>query len=157
MFSLVARFLRPAVWRAGLLGLAGAAAVAPLSAVERVLRIEVPAAAVAGQPLPVVIVAATGAGGGEQVGFLQADVSLDGGRTWAPLCYLANAGPQVAHPVAVTPGGPGTVVRIRARAAFRDGLAGDVDYTGAALRWNRGWRRWDEPPARHAAVPVTAR
>ncbi len=63
----------------------------------------------------------------------------------------------MSQSASLTPGPAGTTVKLRARAAFRDGLAGDVDCNGAALRWHVGWAEWREPPARHASIPVTAR
>jgi hypothetical protein len=125
-------------------------------ALERTLAIQAPATAAAGQPFDVVLAATTDAGHGEQVGFLQADVSINGGETWSALCYLQESGPKVAQTVKVTPGAAGTIIKLRVRAAFRGGLAGDVDYAGAALRWHDAWKEWLSPPARHAVVKVTA-
>ena len=128
--------------------------MARAQAVERTLSIQAPATAAAGQAFEVVLSAATDAGHGEQVGFLQADVSVNGGETWTALCYLQQAGPKVAQKATVTPGAAGSLVKLRVRAAFRDGLAGDVDYTGAALRWHAEWKDWQSPPARQAAVTI---
>lgn len=126
-------------------------------AVERTLRIEAPANAAAGQPIPVVFFASTDAGAGEQVGFLQAEMSVDQGRTWTAICYLDKVGPKVVQRASLTPGAAGSTLRIRVRAAFRDGLAGDVDYTGAALRWHGPWKNWESPPARHASISILPR
>lgn len=126
-------------------------------AVERTLQIEAPATVREGQSLAVAIAASTDAGQGEQVGFLQVEASTDGGRSWTALCYLEKSGPRVTQTVTVMPGPAGTTVVLRARAAFRDGLAGDVDFTGAALRWHATWKAWSEPPARLASIAVTAR
>lgn len=139
------------------LWLAALLLLGPAGAVERALRIEAPASVVAGQPFTVVITASTDAGQGEQVGFLHAEGSVDGGKTWTAIFYLDKAGPRVTQPASLTPGPAGTTVKLRVRAAFRDGLAGDVDYNGAALRWHGSWAEWREPPARHASVAVTAR
>lgn len=127
------------------------------SAVERSLAIRAPATAAAGQAFEVVFTAATNAGQGEQVGFLQAEVSLDGGVKWTAVCYAENLGPDATRSVSITPGAAGSAVQVRVRAAYRGGLAGDVDYTGAALRWHGPWKEWLTPPARHATVNVTAR
>jgi len=131
-------------------------ALAALSgrAVERKLEIAVPAAAVAGGPVAVVISASTDAGQGERVGLFQADFSTDSGRTWTGLCYLDDLGASTRQDRTITAGGAGTEIRVRVRVAFRGGLAGDVDYTGAAIRWNAGWGKWEEPPAKSAAIPV---
>jgi hypothetical protein len=126
------------------------------AAVERYVRIEAPATVAAGQPFQVVLAAGTDAGQGEQVGFLQADLSVDGGKVWTPLCYLTNLGASTRQGQTLTPGPAGSTVRLRLRVAFRDGLAGDVDFNGAALRWQAGWADWAEPPARLATIAVKA-
>ena len=126
-------------------------------AVERTLRIESPATIPTGQPLAVTISASTDAGKGEQVGFLQAEVSTDDGKTWTAICYLQKSGPKIVHHANLTPGPAGTTVRLRVRAAFRDGLAGDVDFSGAAIVWNGSWKDWKAPPAKHARIVVSAR
>jgi hypothetical protein len=132
-------------------------ALIPAAAVERTLRLEAPATVVAGQTAEVLISASTDAGQGEQVGFLQAEMSVDDGRTWTAICYLQKSGPSITQPASLTPGPAGTTVKVRVRAAFRDGLAGDVDYTGAALRWHASWNDWKTPPAKHASIAVVAR
>ncbi|MCC6416100.1 MAG: hypothetical protein IT582_09340 [Opitutaceae bacterium] len=121
---------------------------------ERTLKIEAPPAVAAGSEFAVVISATTDAAAGERVGFLQVDVSVDDGHTWAPQCYLDNDGVSVRREFRLTAGNAGTVIRVRARVAFRDGLAGDVDYTGAAIRWHDNWAAWDEPPARIVVISV---
>jgi len=141
----------------GLLAAALLLAAGRAWAVERTLRIEAPVSAVAGREFTVTIVASTNAGQGEQVGFLQAEASVDGGKTWTAICYLQKSGEQVAQPATVKPGPAGTAVRLRARAAFRDGLAGDVDYSGGAILWDGSWKQWKAPPAKHASVAVAAR
>jgi hypothetical protein len=123
-------------------------------AVERVVAIEAPATAAAGSAVSVVLAAATDAGQGERIGLFQADYSLDDGRTWTGLCYLDNLGAATREERSLTAGPTGSVLRVRLRVAFRDGLAGDVDYAGAAIRWNAGWAEWAEPPARSVAVTV---
>lgn len=132
-------------------------ALGSAGAVERALLIEAPVSVVAGGELKVAISASTDAGQGEQVGFLQAEASLDGGKTWTAICYLQKSGEQVVQHISLKPGPAGTTVKLRVRAAFRDGLAGDVDYNGAALRWAGGWKAWQTPPAKHASIAVTAR
>ncbi len=126
-------------------------------AVERKLLIEAPATVAAGQPLMIEIVAFTDAGQGEQVGFLQVESSIDDGKTWTAVCYLQKSGPKVRQSAKLTPGPAGTKVKVRARAAFRDGLAGDVDFSGAAIMWDRSWNEWKTPPAKLALIAVTAR
>ena len=123
-------------------------------AVVRELTIETPASVRAGEDLQVRIAAVTNAGNGEQVGFLQADSSIDGGKTWVALCYLQNTGPKIAQEVTLSTK-PGTsAVQVRTRVAFRDGLAGDVDFNGAAIRWQGTWNAWESPPAKWVSVKV---
>ena len=126
------------------------------AAVERYLRIAAPVAVAAGQPFDVILAVGTDAGQGEQVGFLQADMSVDGGKVWTPVCYLTNLGASSRQAQSLKPGPTGSTVRLRVRAAFRGGLAGDVDFSGAALRWHDTWADWAEPPARTATITVKA-
>lgn len=126
-------------------------------AVERALLIEAPVSVAAGQELPVRIFASTDAGQGEQVGFLQAESSIDEGKTWTAICYLQKSGAQVEQRTSLQPGPVGTTVKLRVRVAYRDGLAGDVDYNGAAIVWKGSWQDWKSPPAKHASIAVTVR
>lgn len=127
-----------------------------LGAVERILRIDAPKSVVAGHDFAITLFASTDAGQDEQVGFLQAEYSIDQGKTWTAICYLENAGPQVVQPANLKPASAGSKVLLRVRAAFRDGLAGDVDQYGAAIRWHEWWASWAEPGALHASVTVRA-
>jgi hypothetical protein len=140
-----------------LLGVALLAAMGSAGAVERTLKIEAPVAIRAGRELMVKISASTDAGKGEQIGFLQAEYSLDEGKTWTAICYLQKCGPQIMQDASVKTGPGVTTVKLRARAAFRDGLAGDVDYSGAAIRWDGSWKEWQTPPAKLVVVKVVAR
>lgn len=127
---------------------------APVLAVVRDLRIEVPASTVAGQDLAVTFVASTDAGQGEHVGFLHAEYSNDGGKTWIALCYLDNIGATIKRGCTIKVGFQETNLRLRVRAAFRGGLAGDVDYKGAAILWKDSWENWGQPPAMFVVVAV---
>jgi hypothetical protein len=140
------------LWVAGLMGLAVSG-----QAVERTLEIDAPASVKAGTQCTVVLAAGTNAGQGERIGMLQVDFSVDGGRTWTGLCYLNNIEATTRQERAITAGPAGSTIKVRMRVAFRDGLAGDVDYTGAALLWNDTWDKWAEPPAKSVTVMVTAR
>ncbi len=123
-------------------------------AVERTLTIKTPARIPAGQAFTVTVSAATDAGKGEQIGFLQVEASLDGGKTWEALFYLQKSGPKVTQQARLMAGAGGSSVQVRARAAYRDGLAGDVDYRGGAIRWEESWKDWQEPPAKIARISV---
>lgn len=122
--------------------------------VERTIAVEAPASATPGAAVNLVLSARTDAGAGERIGLFQADYSLDDGQTWTGLCYIDNIGPATRQERTLTAGAAGTTLRVRLRVAFRDGLAGDVDYTGAAIRWNAGWADWTEPPAKSVSVAV---
>lgn len=146
----------------GLSGLRGAAFAGILlscgggtaCAVERSLTIDAPSSVKVGQEVSLTIEASTDARG-EQIGFLQVEFSIDGGKTWEAICYLQNSGPRVVQPAQLKPGSEGSVVEVRARAAFRDGLAGDVDYRGAAILWQGDWKVWETPPAKRVVIQVT--
>jgi len=135
---------------AGVIVVCGATA----HAVERSLTINAPTSAKADQAVAITIEASTDAVG-EQIGFLQVEFSIDGGKTWAAICYLQNSGQRVVQPAHLKPGLPGSVIEVRARAAFRDGLAGDVDYRGAAIMWQANWKIWETPPAKRVVIKVT--
>lgn len=124
-----------------------------LRAVERSLVIAVPEAVGAGTTVQVVVAASTDAGGGERIGFFQVEFQPAEDAEWIPLAYVDNIGTAHRQEFALTADRAG-VLRVRARVAFRDGLAGDVDQSGAAIRWHDTWAEWREPAARHAVVRV---
>lgn len=126
----------------------------PARAVERNLRISAPTAAAAEKDVEITLSASTDAGKGERIGFLHAESSIDGGKSWAALCYLDNSGATVLRVFTVKAGAPGSKLFVRVRAAFRGGLAGDVDYNGAAIRWKDTWEDWGQPPAKIATVVI---
>lgn len=127
-------------------------------AVTRTLTATLPSTPVhAGDPVTIPVTASTDAGGGEQVGFLHIDYSLDGGATWTGFAYDQNLGSSATRNVSVTAGAAGTTIVVRARAAFRFGAAGDVDYTGAAINWSGSWNNWQTPPTIYASVTVAPR
>jgi hypothetical protein len=127
---------------------------AAAAGVERRVEIEAPKTVAAGNRIDVVLVASTYAGQGERIGLLQADFSTDGGSSWAGLCYMDNLGPETRQERIIEAGPEGTIVMVRLRVAFRDGLAGDVDYRGAAIRWPGPWANWAKPPAKSVAILV---
>ena len=130
----------------------GIAAVSP--AAQRSLALVTPARVAPGATADVRVLAATDAGAGEQIGFLHVEVSTDSGRSWVPLAYEMNVGTSFDRRWSVTVGAGGTRTLLRVRAAFRGGVAGDVDFNGAAIRWKDSWADWSAPPARHGAIPV---
>ncbi len=125
-----------------------------LPAANRSLELQVPAKVAPGVQVLVRVLAATDAGAGEQIGFLHMEVSTDSGRNWSPLAYEQNLGAKLDRSWSVTAGAAGTRVQVRARVAFRGGVARDVDFTGAAIRWKDSWEEWKEPPARRGATAV---
>lgn len=128
----------------------------PVVAVERVVRIDAPATAAGAGQITVSVHARTDAGDGEQIGFFHAEYSIDGGRTWTGFCYEEKAGRTATRPVTFTVGSAGSKALVRARIAFRGGLAGDVDFNGAALKWKDSWEKWQSPPAKFATIRVLA-
>lgn len=125
--------------------------------VERRVSIAAPASVEKGSPVTVTLVAETDAGDGERIGLFQADFSLDGGRTWVGLCYLADLARSTRQERTLPVGADCAEVRVRLRVAFRQGLAGDVDYRGGAIRWKDSWEEWKEPPARTAKIAIVAK
>jgi len=126
----------------------------PVAAVERVVRIEAPATAAAADQITVTVHARTDAGDGEQIGFFHAEYSVDGGRTWTGYCYEEKAGRTATRAVTFTLGAAGSKALVRARIAFRGGLAGDVDFNGAAIKWKDTWESWGSPPAKSSTILV---
>lgn len=140
---------------ATLLVVAGALLALPVQAVERVFKLELPAVAAANAPIRVTVRASTDAGSGEQIGFLHVEGSTDGGKTWNGLCFMQDLGAATTRTLSVTTGAPGTKTVVRARVAYRGGKAGDVDFKGAAIKWQDTWSSWAEPPARIATVEIS--
>lgn len=123
--------------------------------VQRSLVIEAPSGVAAGASVHVDVSASTTAADGEQIGFFQAEYSVDGGRNWLPV-YHENVGRASRRGIDFTAGPAGTTILVRARMAFRGGAAGDVDFAGQPIKWDESWTRWSTPPARHAAIRVGA-
>jgi hypothetical protein len=123
-------------------------------AAQRSLELVAPARVAPGATAEARVLAATEAGAGEQIGFLHVEVSTDSGRNWAPLAYEMNVGTSFDRRWPVTVGAAGTRTLLRVRAAFRGGVAGDVDFAGAAIRWKDAWAAWAVPPSRHATILV---
>ena len=132
-------------------------AAAPVFAVQRKFEIAAPASAAPGARIEVSIHVSTDAGAGEQIGFLQVDFSIDSGSTWTGLCYEQNIDTATTRQFSITTGVAGSRTLVRARVAFRGGAAGDVDYNGAAIKWQDSWQKWQQPPARWVETDVTAR
>lgn len=145
-----------AAWAGGLLLAAALGAAEPAAPARRTLTLVVPAVAAAGNAVEVVTTATTGAGAGERIGFLHGEYSLDGGRTWTAFCYEADLGTEATRRTSIVAGPAGSTVQVRVRAAFRGGVAGDVDHTGAAIRWQDSWAVWSQPPARGAVIAIGA-
>lgn len=133
-----------------------AVAVIPALAVERVVRIDAPATAPAGSKVTASVLARTDAGNGEQIGFFHAEYSVDGGKTWTGFCYEEKARHTATRVVTFTVGAAGSKALVRGRIAFRGGLAGDVDFNGAAIKWKDTWESWDSPPAKSSMILVRA-
>jgi len=138
----------------GLLALAALlGAVQPaVAAVQRTVTIDMPAAAGAGSPVTGIISVTTTAAD-EQIGFFQAEYSVDGGKKWVSICYDTDAGPAAVRNVSFTAGPAGSVALVRVRIAFRS-KAGDVDFEGNPIKWDDTWGKWVKPPAKYAKVLV---
>ena len=126
----------------------------PAAAADRHLELKAPSTAAAGEMVEIVASAATDFGHGEQIGFFHGEYSVDGGRTWTGICYDQALGPAATRRANLKAGVAGSELRVRVRVAFRDGLAGDVDFRGAAIRWHDSWEDWAEPPARRAVIRI---
>lgn len=124
------------------------------AAVNRTISIESPAQATAGSTVSVAVHARTDARDGEQVGFLHAEYSIDEGKTWTKFVYAEKAGAEQSGKVnfAVHAHGGNAIVRVRA--AFRGGIAGNIDYKGGAIQWSDSWQNWRWPPAKFAIIQV---
>jgi len=149
---------RPAAWpRRGRVFAMALLVATPAFAVERVLEIAAPASAAPGARIEVSIRASTDAGAGEHIGFLHMEYSQDSGGTWTGLCYEQDIGSAATRQFSITTGMAGSKTLVRGRVAFRGGVAGDVDYNGAAIKWQDSWQKWRQPPARWAETVVMAR
>ncbi len=131
-------------------------AAASARGVERVLEVSAPATAAPGARIEVTVRARTDAGAGEHIGFLHVQYSADGGGTWTGLCFEQKIGTEATRKFSITTGAEGSQTLVRARVAFRGGVAGDVDFRGAAISWQDDWQEWRQPPARWATTHVGA-
>lgn len=133
-----------------------AALAVPALAAEREVTLSAPPTVAAGTEVSVAISVATHVGGGEQIGFVHSEYSTDGGKTWSSFCYEQNKGTEMVREAPIHAGAAGSRIIVRLRVAFRDGAAGDVDFTGAAIQWADSWQNWAEPPAKSVKVSVVA-
>lgn len=120
----------------------------------RQLTIMAPTQAKPGSTVSAVITASTSGNAGEQIGFLHAEYSIDGGATWIGICYDQNLGGEASRSVAIKVGAEPSQTLVRAKAAFRGGAAGDVDFQGKPLQWEKSWSTWSVPPAQLAKIEV---
>lgn len=136
-----------------------ALAVAAASSVmaERLVRISAPDTVAAGSPLGISVTASTDTGQGEKIGFFHGQYSIDGGVTWTDFCADVDAGASAIRRASIPTNADIENVMIRVRVAFRGGVAGDVDYRGAAIRWDDTWGEWKTPPTQTAVVKVVRR
>lgn len=130
---------------------------APAFAATRTLTLTAPATVKPGTAVQVVVTAGTDFPDAEHIGFLHAESSLDGGKTWQPAFYVEKLGRSISRPVDLKAGADGTKALVRVRVAFRGGKAGDVDFTGAPIAWDGSWGKWQSPPARQVTIHVAGR
>lgn len=128
----------------------------PAFAVNRVLAIKAPMSVRPGSSVHVIVTAGTDATDAEQIGFFQAEYSIDGGRTWAPV-YAEKVGRAATRAVDFVAGVEGSLALVRARIAFRGGKAGDVDFSGKPIVWAGSWSKWEVPPAKSITINVAAK
>ena len=116
-----------------------------VASVHRVFELTVPVTAAAGGKVDVHVRMSTDAGEGEFIAFLQAEYSTDGGHAWTSSWAEQDLGTTSDRGFSFTAGAAGTESRVRARVAYRGGVAGAVDCTGAA--WRVASRRLSVPTA----------
>lgn len=126
-------------------------------AATRTISISAPASTPAGSHIHVVVGASTDAGDGEKIGFLHSEFSLDGGATFKPITYITDGKAAVQAGQEVVAGAAGTKIVVRVRVAYRGGKAGDVDYDGKPINWEKSWSKWEEPPTKTVTVDVVAK
>jgi hypothetical protein len=128
----------------------------PAFAVNRDITITAPAKVVPGASVHVAVTASTDAADAEQIGFFQAEYSIDGGKTWVPV-YAEKVGRSATRAIDFVAGAEGSQALVRARMAFRGGKAGDVDFAGKPIAWGGSWGKWETPPSKSATIRVTAK
>ncbi|WP_438479521.1 hypothetical protein [Oleiharenicola lentus] len=134
---------------------AAATVVVPFAgAVERSLRVDAPRFIKEGAVAKASVIASTDAKDGEKIGFLHAEASVDDGKTWTALCYLDKGSKYEARNFDLPAAPAGGKIIIRARVAFRDGAAGDVDFKGERIKWDETWNNWSQPPAKQLVLAV---
>ena len=148
--SLAGRFLS----RGWPCALALLAALPAGAAVNRVFDLTVSKTVAAGAKVDVAVRMSTDAGEGEHIAFLQAEYSIDGGKTWVSSWAEQDLGTTSDRGFNFTAGAAGTECKVRARVAYRGGVAGAVDCEGAAIRWFDTWKNWYEPPAKSVTITV---
>ena len=126
-------------------------------AASRKVTIDAPTEVWASSSVTVSISARTDTGGGEIIGFLHAEYSTDGGKTWTPSVYLEKVGTATTEQIVFFAGAKGVKSLVRVRVAFRGGKAGDVDVTGKAIEWNGSWENWRAPCTKYAVIYVMGR
>lgn len=123
-------------------------------ATDRILSISAPAEVKQGSTVHVSVMAYTDATDGEQIGFLHAEYSLDGGKTWTAICFEEKAGAQVERGADFQVGAAGSKVLVRTRVAFRGGKAGDVTYKGTPIAWDESWGNYRAPAGKFVVIYV---
>lgn len=129
----------------------------PVWATTRTVSIAAPATAIAGHTISVSTAASTDAADSEQIGFYHAEFSINGGATWAAICYDVDSGKSATRVATISAAGAGTSIMVRVRIAFRGGAAGSVAHDGSPIDWGGTWDAWTGPvPARYATIAVMA-
>lgn len=126
----------------------------PASAVDRLVSISAPAEVRPGSNVHVSVMASTDALDGEQIGFLHAEYSVDGGKAWIGICFEEKAGAMLERAVDFPAGASGSKILVRVRVAFRGGKAGDVDVKGGPIKWDESWGNYRAPMGKFSITYV---
>lgn len=121
---------------------------------DRQLTVTVPTKASPGSKISAIVAASTDGADGEVVWFFHAEYSVDRGKTWVGISYDQDLGATVSRTVQIDVSPNSSMILVRARACFRGGAAGDVDFNGKPIKWEESWAKWLSPPAKIAKVFV---
>jgi hypothetical protein len=126
----------------------------PSFATDRLVSISAPSETRPGSPVHVSVMAETDATDGEQIGFMHAQYSVDGGKSWTAICFEEKVGAQLERGADFQAGAAGTKILVRVRVAFRGGKAGDVTYKGTPIAWDESWGNYRAPAGKFVVIYV---
>jgi hypothetical protein len=126
----------------------------PSFAADRNLTITAPTKASAGSTISAIVTASTDGTEGEVVWFFHAEYSVDRGKTWNGISYDQDLGAAVSRTAQIKVSSDSSMILVRARACFRGSEAGDVDFNGDPIEWEKSWAKWWSPPSKIVKVVV---